>query len=287
MAAMGVIILILGGYLIYNKNQSGTRIEEQQSQIATVTEEKSDVQKSFDASLARLDSMVTENNGLQSKLAERNDDINKAKAEIRTILNKSNASVAELAKAKQLISTLNTKISGMQQEMERLTATNQTLTKDLEASNTARQELTKEVDVASTLNASNITITPFKIKNNGKEKQSSNAKKVDKLVVSFDVNNRIAKTGTTDVFVVVIGPDGQAVNTGGGTFTTREEGDRSYSAKVPVEIERAKQKHVEYSFVPGSSFQHGSYKIEIYQNGFKIGEGTRELKKGAFLGLFS
>ena len=140
------------------------------------------------------------------------------------------------------------------------------------------------MDVASTLNASNIAITPIDVRKSGKEKVSTTAKRVDKLLVSFDVTNRIAQPGSTDVYVLVIGPDGKAISTGAETFTTREEGDKSYTAKLPVEIETAKKKNVEFAFAPGTKFQQGSYKIMIYQNGFLIGESVRELKKG---GLFS
>ena len=31
-------------------------------------------------------------------------------------------------------------------------------------------------------------------------------------------------------------------------------------------------------------FQTGDYKIEVYNNGFKIGEGVRTLKKGGLFG---
>jgi hypothetical protein len=51
-----------------------------------------------------------------------------------------------------------------------------------------------------------------------------------------------------------------------------------------VDLETAKTKNVEFAFAPASHFQQGNYKIQIYQNGFLIGEKTRELKKG---GLFS
>ena len=160
------------------------------------------------------------------------------------------------------------------------------LSEDLQATTVVKQELEKKVDVASTLNASNITITPINVKSNGKEKVSSVAKRVDKLVVSFDVDNRIAQTGATDVYVLVIGPDGQPITPGtsGGTFTTRDNGEKAFTAKLPVEVETAKKKNVEFAFAPGSNFQQGNYTIQIYQNGFLIGEGTRELKKG---GLFS
>lgn len=303
-AAIGILaaaVIGLSGYLIVDKNKTGEVIQHQETQIASVTEEKSMVQKSFDASLARLDSMSSVNKGLESKLTDKNKEISKVKSEIRSILNKKNATAAELARAKTLIDSLNGQIESMQVEVSRLTAENTTLTNDkvvltqekeklttdLTTTTVAKEELEKKVDVASTLNASNITITPINVKNNGKEKVSTVAKRVDKFVVSFDVNNRIAQPGMTDVYVLVIGPDGKPLSAdtaGAGTFTTREDGDKSFTAKVPVDIETAKKKNVEFAFKPSSNFLQGNYTIQIYQNGFKIGESTRSLKKG---GLFS
>lgn len=297
---MAVVLVALGGYTIYDKSNNTKTIQQQETKIAAVTEEKSGVQTSFDASLARLDSMATVSNSLQSQLADKNTEIAKDKDEIRKILNNKNATVKELARAKSLIAGLNEKISGMEQEVARLTQENQILTQDkialtadkekltqdLTATTTVKQELEKKVDVASTLNASNIVITPVNVKRNGKEKVSSTAKRIDKMVVSFDVANRIAQAGPTDIYVLVIGPDGKAFTptASTGSFTTREEGDKSYTAKLPVEFETAKTKNVNFSFVPSNTFQKGNYKIQIYQNGFLIGEGTKELKKG---GLFS
>jgi predicted nuclease with TOPRIM domain len=303
-AIIGVLaagLMGVGGFMIADNKKSTETIHLQETKIAAVTEEKSVLQGNFDASLARLDSMSTANAGLQGKLKESNGEIAKAKKEIRGILNKRNASATELARAKDLIAGLNEKIAGMEQEVARLTEENKTLnqekttliaekeklTTDLTATTEVKQSLEKKVDVASTLNASNIVITPINIKKNGKEKVSTVAKRVDKLVVSFDVQNRIIQSGMTDVYVLVIGPDGKPVSgdaAGTGTFTTREEGEKSYTAKVQVDLETAKNKNVEFAFKPGVNFQQGSYKIMIYQNGFLIGEGVRELKKG---GLFS
>jgi uncharacterized membrane-anchored protein YhcB (DUF1043 family) len=293
-------ILILGGFLIFNNSKNGQALQTQQTEIAKVTSEKSEIQSSFDASLARLDSMTTMNADLQAKLADKDGEIAKVKSEIRSILNKRNATSAELSRARKLIAQLNGQITDLQQQVAMLTQENDslkaertvliadkaTLTRNLDSTNVIKTSLEKTVDIASTLNASNISITPIKVKNNGKEKVKTTAKRVDKLVVSFDVNNRIIQPGTTDVYVVVIGPDGKPVTStqGAGTFTTREEGDKSFTAKLPVDLETAKTKNVEFAFAPGGHFQQGSYKIEIYQNGFLIGQGTRELKKGGLFG---
>ena len=281
---LGACVLGAGGYIIYQQGHTEKVYQQDQVQISKTIEEKSDIQKSFDASLAKLDEMKTVNAGLENKLAGKNGEIAKDKAEIRSILNKKNATAAELSRAKHLISELNGKISSLQQEVARLTKDNQKLNTDLVASNVVRQDLEKKVDVASTLNASNIVITPIKIKNNGVEKETTNARRVDKLKISFDVDNRIAKPGMTDVYVVVIGPDGKSLTAdASGTFTTREEGNKSFTAKLPVDIETARRKTVEFAFA-NNNFQQGNYTIQIYQNGFKIGEGSRELRKGGLFG---
>jgi septal ring factor EnvC (AmiA/AmiB activator) len=300
-AVIGILcacILGLGIYMVVDKNNATETIHQQETLIVKATDEKSNIQKSFDESLSRLDSMATVNTGLNTELTGKQKDIAKAKAEIRSILNKRNATAGELARAKTLIASLNEKIASYEQDIAKLTKENETLTSektaltqekgqithDLTAVTEVKQNLEKEVDVASTLNASNIVITPLNVKGNGKEKISTTAKRVDKILVNFDVTNRIAEPGSTDVYVVVIGPDGKAVSNETETFTTREEGDKNYTAKLPVEIETAKKKNVEFSFSPGTAFQQGSYKIMIYQNGFLICEGVQELKKG---GLFS
>ena len=301
---IGILTIALVGTgiaLVVDKNKSGETIQQQQTQIAAVTDQKSEIQKSFDASLARLDSMSTANTNLQGKLDADTKDIAKTKSEIRSILNKKNVTAAELSKARTLIASLNDKISGMEQQIASLTQDNQTLTQDkatltqeketlnqnLTATTSTRDSLAKKVDVASTLNASNITITPIDIRHNGKEKVTTKAKKVDEFMITFDVTNRIAAPGATDVYVVVTDPNGKPVlqdASASSTFTTRDGGDKSYTAKLPVVIQTDTKKNVQFAFKPSTTFQKGSYKIQIYQNGFLIGEGTRDLKKG---GLFS
>jgi hypothetical protein len=300
-AVLGIALLASFGYLLIQNNKTGNIIEQNQTQFAKVSDEKSNVQKSFDESLARLDSMSGIATGLKSKLTDKNIEIAKRKTEIRSILNKKNATTAELAKAKELVGQLNDKITNMEQDVARLSNDNQSLNQDkvvltqekqklgedLTATTVVKEDLEKKVDIASTLNASNITITPVAVRSNGKEKVTTTAKRVNKLVISFDVNNRIAEPGKTDVFVCIMGPDGKNIVTtslGSGTFTTREEGDKPFTAKLPVDLETAQKKSVEFAFAPGADFQEGNYTIQIYQNGFKIGEGMRELKKG---GLFS
>jgi len=55
---LAVGLLGTWGYLLWNNNKNEQTIQSKDTQIAKVTDEKSDLQRSFDASLARLDSVT-------------------------------------------------------------------------------------------------------------------------------------------------------------------------------------------------------------------------------------
>jgi hypothetical protein len=297
---LAVGILGTWGYFLWDKNNNDQKMTQLQSQYVAVDSSKNELQKSFDASLARLDSLTGYNNELEGKLTDRNSEIGKLKSQINGILRKQKITAAEKKQAEELISQLNDKIGGLEEEVARLTQENQTLTTEKAAVTverdtyrsqrdtleTVKKGLEDKVSIASTLNAYGITITPIN-ERNGKEKVTTKAKKVDKLVIAFDVDNRIAETGQTEIYVSIIGPDGLPVNVqslGSGTFTTKDEGEKPFTARIPVDIEAGKKKHVEFAWKQDQDFKRGNYKISIYHNGFKIGEGVRELRKGGLFG---
>ena len=294
---LAVGILGTWGYFLWDKNNSDRKMTQLQTQYVAVDSSKNELQKSFDAALTRLDSLTGYNNEIEGKLSDRNSEISKLKSQINGILRKNKLTDAEKKRAQALIAELNDKIQNLEQEVARLTQENQTLTTEKETVSkerdtyksqkdtleTVKKGLEEKVDIASTLNAYNIAITPM----SSKDKITSKAKKVDKLVISFDVDNRIAQSGNTDIFVAITGPDGKPIAVealGSGKFTTRDEGEKLYTAKVPIIMESGKKKRIEFAWRQNSDFQRGNYKIEIYHNGFKIGEGTKTLKKGGLFG---
>jgi chaperonin cofactor prefoldin len=248
--------------------------------------------------LQRLDALTGENNTLKNQANDNNSQISKLKAEISSILSKKNASDAEVKRAKALIAQLNQTIANLEAENARLTGENQVLASNntqltqekqvlqtnLQTTTAEKDELAQTVDVASTFSASNIQITPINEKRNGKEKTTTTAKRVDKLVVSFDVENRVARSGPADIYVIVTGPDGKVIQDAGGTsVSTRNDGDRPYTYKTTIQYEQGTRKQIQVP-MHQDHFQTGDYKIEIYQNGFKIAEGVRSLKKGGLFG---
>ncbi len=288
------------GYFLYDKNQSDEKIQLTQTQANTAMSSRDSVQLLYNDALTRLDSLTGNNNNLQGQLGERQSEISKLRSEINRILSNKKATDADLRRARSLISELNSRIANLEVEVARLTGENQQLASNntqltaekqvletnLQTTTAHRDELASTVDVASTFSASNISIKPINEKRNGKEKETSTAKRVDKLVVSFDVENRIARSGPADLYVIVTAPNGQIISDpsmGSGTLTTRQDGDRPFTYKTSIDYEQGTRKAVQIP-LRQNNFQTGDYKIEIYENGFKIAEGVRTLKKG---GLFS
>jgi predicted nucleic acid-binding Zn-ribbon protein len=303
----GIIIGVLAaallgtwGYWLYKNNQSSQEITSHETKETAYMSARDSVQMLYNDALSRLDSITGNNNNLQGQLTDKNTEISKLKSEINSILHKKNATQAELAKAKDLINQLNSKIENLEADNARLTGENQQLTsantqlteekstlqQNLQTTTAEKDELASTVDVASTFSASNFQISPIHEKKNGKEKTTTTAKRVDKLVVSFDVENRIAKSGPADMYVIVTAPDGKVISDpsmSSGTFTTRNEGDKTFTSKTSLDYEQGTRKAVSVP-IRQNDFQTGDYKIEVYHNGFKIGEGVKTLKKGGLFG---
>jgi len=303
----GIIIGVLAaallgtwGYWLYKNNQSSQEITSHETKETAYMSARDSVQMLYNDALSRLDSITGNNNNLQGQLTDKTTEISKLKSEINSILKKKNATQAELAKAKDLINQLNSKIENLEADNARLTGENQQLTsantqlseektalqQNLQTTTAEKDELASTVDVASTFSASNFQISPIHEKKNGKEKTTTTAKRVDKLKVDFDVENRIAKSGPADMYVIVTAPDGKVISDpsmNSGTFTTRNEGDKTFTSKVSVDYEQGTRKAMSVP-IRQNDFQTGDYKIEVYHNGFKIGEGVKTLKKGGLFG---
>jgi hypothetical protein len=301
----GVLIAaLLGtwGYIIYDKSRTKEVIQQKDVQYAALDSSKNMVTKEYEDALLRLDAMTSSNTRLDSLVKSKDQELEGLKGRIKNLVNKQNATAADLKEARALISELNGKIDGYLVEIQRLQAENQQLTQDKQTLTTQKAELEQnlattstekkaaeeKVDIGSTLHASNFKINAVNVKGGGKEKNTSTAKRADKFRISFELDeNLIAPSGKKDLYVVVTDPSGKVVSEQGlnsGSFTTRKDGEKQFTNKVSVDYEQGAKKSVSFDLQQTDKYVPGNYKVEVYHNGFKIGENTVALKKG---GLFS
>ncbi|MBS4063728.1 MAG: hypothetical protein KGZ74_04170 [Chitinophagaceae bacterium] len=298
-----LIVALLGtwGYLVFDKSKSKETTTQLQAQLITTDSSRNAVQNEYNAALQRLDELTSMNTSLDSLVKTKNSEVASLKSRIQGLLNKQNKTAADLAEAKRLINELNGKISDYIAEVETLRGENlqlktekeevivqkAVLQREYDSTKVVKQQVEEKLDVASTLNASNINLVAIDERKSGKEVEKDVAKRIDKIRLSFNVYNRVGDDGTKDVFVVVIDPNGNVVSNealGSGMFVTREEGEKTFTQKSNVNFAAGQTVPVTVEWKPGTKFMEGNYKVAIYNNGFKIGETNKSLKKG---GLFS
>jgi hypothetical protein len=304
----GLLLALLGtwGYIIYDKNKTKETIQLKDTQLATTTSEKDQLRKELDDATMQYDMIKTSSANMahskDSMITQRDREIAEKRVKIQQLLGKANATKEELAQAKGLIASLNGDIAGYKtqietlqgekivliQEKEAVTKERDVAKKETEDAKTVIKEKEDLIDVGSTLHASNFSIIGINEKRSGKEKATTTAKRVDKLRIAFDLDeNRITQSGNKSIYICITDPKGNPVTVealGSGMFKTRDGQDKSFTQQLEINYTQGQRQTISVDWKQNSDFETGDYKIEVYNNGFKIGEGVRSFKKG---GLFS
>lgn len=227
-------------------------------------------------------------------------EIENKKKQINALIFKSNLTEAELRDAKLLIKSLKvdiedykTKISVLEEEKAMLTVENSKITqqrdklkKDLDSTSTVIQNKNELLNIGSTLVATKFSVKSIN-ERGGKEKITTRAQKVDKLRISFDIEpNKITPSGKKLLYVVVTSPDGNVIlidESNSGVTNTYDGTPMNYTQQVEIDYKTNVGQTISFDWKNPNTFTKGDYKIDVYNNGFKIGTGYLALKKG---GLF-
>lgn len=296
------LILSLGGNVyqyLDNKNDQET-LDQSVKELSALSSEKSQLEfeyKNLQDEFNQLKSSIVDNNGL---LSTNEHDIQIKQEEIQKILNDANASKADLAKAESMIKSLRGEITTYKNEITRLQNENAILVKNNKVLTTERDSISsnlrtekferqieqqkaieKEDELSSTLSISNHKITPIRVRSNGKEVERDRAKRVNKVKVSFDLDrNSRAQSGSKEIFIAIRKPNGQIGTFAGanaGTLTLRSGDEVKYSDKVVINYQNGAGQTVSFDW-QDTEFEPGTYKVDIYQNGYKISQADLVLR---------
>ena len=288
-----VILILLAAclYLFMSKNKMAQENESSSKmmmhEMDSVKTDRASLQADFDAASAKIDQLVSQNSKMDSALKGDKEALAKLQAQIKTVLSNKNATQAELKKAREMINSLNDKtqqyearIAELEKENEQLTGENKVLTKERDSTVTKNIALKK---IGSVLHASNIRMEPIHKRRNGKEKETSKAKKVDVLRIMFDIDeNRIAESGTKPIYLRIIAPDGTIMGNPAnisGMMNVSTGGQLGYSVIKEIALTQNQMvKDVTVDWNQDGDYKKGEYTIEIYNEGYKVGSGKVTLK---------
>lgn len=142
------------------------------------------------------------------------------------------------------------------------------------------RELSDKVIQAAAMRAENINI--YAISSKGKEADggSYKAKRVDKIRVSFHLQeNDLTEKDQKIIYLRILEPSGSTVAdmaTGSGTFPYKAK-ETTYTAKQRIIFDNTNQL-VEFVYSRGMPYKEGKHVIELYSEGYRIGEGIFEVK---------
>ena len=187
----------------------------------------------------------------------------------------------EIARLKEENGELTKQNEALNQENSGLKAERQTLSDSVVAVSTKNQELAEKVTIAAALRAEAVTVNAINARGKESDGGTYKAKRLDKIHVSVLLApNGLAKQDEKVLYMRIIDPNGAVISdlaTGSGEFTYNGQG-MIYTAQQRFTFENSRQR-VDYIFGRGGQrFNEGRHTIEIYCEGFRIGEGEFTVK---------
>lgn len=283
---IGIIALLLATniYLFLQKKSEHQEKLMVSEELQQSNSEREVLQNEYNAALARLDDLTSQNANLKKKLSSRESDVQHIKDRIAAILADADATRTELKEARSLIRGLNQKIDGYQTEIAALKKQNRTLTGQRDSVVVKNDSLLKKLNVAKRLHASNIRLIPINLRRGGrKEITTERARKVDLLRISFDIDeNLLADDGAKEFDIRIVSPDGILLSNaalGSGSFIDAKGKTQYYSISKVVNLNSGVPlEGIDVDWRQAASYERGAYIVEIYSEGQLIGQGTANLR---------
>lgn len=306
--AIAAIIALLGvnAYLLYNKSKLTTANTQLSTQLDETSKLKLELEQQYNESLSKLEEMRGDNEEMNAMIDKQKSDLQAQKNQISNLLKNK----GDLSKAKEQIAQLISQrdqfmaqLEELKMKNEQLTADNTKLTTDLQSEKTNTESLTaakaalvsekdnlasqneklsSKVTRASVIPVSKVEITGLKVDSKNKEHKKRYAKNIDRLRVCFDAAaNDITEGGNETFFIRMINPTGETLareDMGSGTLTTTDTKEKiRYTSSKDIEYSKTATQ-VCLNWDQAEALAKGVYQVEIYNKGYKCGEGSFKLK---------
>lgn len=278
------LLVLTNLFLFFRSNEAQDQSNQIMGQASNIISEKEALREEYDASLARLDLLTTENATLKDQLNLKNEDLEKEKKRIQEILSNKNATETELKEARRLIQQLNQRIATYEEEIALLKQDNQNLRTTIDSITVEQQQLKQQIEEAKVLAIGNIKLSAISLRRQGKvEKETVRARRADLLRVTFDlVENRLLDDSDEKLYISITNPEGYLLSNaalGSGSFKDEKGENVFYSMSKTFNIQKAlKIKEISADWVQSSDYTKGEYEVIIYHKNYIIGQGKVSLR---------
>lgn len=291
--AIIVLLLLINGvalYLLYTENKAKKDLGDQKMALENEFKSLSDT---LDSKKMELEQYKGKNAELDSLIIAKQEEIDNQKKTISGLFAKGKMNAKELEKARTMITEFEASIAEMQKKVDELskqnqelTAQNQQLSTDLNAekqnvSTLSEQNkgLSKKVELGSLLQLRNVEIvgTTGKKNKKGEDITINKGKKTTQLRISFETGeNKVLEPGPLTLHIRVLNPKGETISVadqGSGSIKLAETGETvQFTKQADFDWTQSNKKLVVYW--SSNVSDAGTYKVEVYQSGYLVGQGA-------------
>ncbi|HKZ38204.1 MAG TPA: hypothetical protein VJ184_11165 [Chryseolinea sp.] len=285
-AILSVVIVVQGVKIFLDsreKQEIKTDLTSTEQELATTERRLREISTELDQKIAEV-----------KKLGGNVTDLEKAKADIESELNRSKRATGKEIKAlKDKVVGYETLLKLKDEEIEKL----QSVNKELLTENTTlkteknvlgdsinrlsetKEELATKVAIASQLKVENFRIVA--VNDRGKERESPfKNRQVGQLKVEFNIaENSVAPVEGKKIMIRVIDENSQVlfdVARGSGTFILSGK-EEFYTASQEILFDNTRQK-LSFLYDKGSDYAEGTYTLEVYTDDYLMGSGQFVVK---------
>ncbi len=289
-----LLVLSLGGigFLFYQNGELTTQLEDTKSELAASHNDVESLTSDLDAQIEEYKLLAEQYDSLgydNSELQELISGLEEEKQSIKAQLNSSNADRNALRrKVKKLLAESELTKQEFQERIERLTFAVDSLGEEIDVLYSERADmvisnatLEQKVAVASVLRTKSQEI--FFLSPKGKEikKDEYKASKIKTLIIKCLLEkNAVAAQDKKEFVLRIVEPSGNvlfSLETGGGSFEDSNGDTKFYTQKTNFLYDNTGQP-LNFTYEKGDQYLAGEHKVEVYAEGYRIWEGSFQIK---------
>lgn len=263
-----VSLCLLGTWVfhIYDKTKYASVSQNGQPSVSKdKTAANDSIQTLYKTTVAQLETVIVRKDSINKELKQKATEIDTLRNEINRMLNETNLTKEDLRKAMVKIQELQLKINQFNSRQNNTTvaaASTVTNPQPVSSSN-SKTQMNPSVAEAS-FSAGDMALQAVK----------NNAGDGTHFSISFQLKNMTAVSGTASVYIVVRDPMGNTVQDDewiAGVFTAKAEGTKKYSRRLNWDFAKSESRRFTTT-VPVKSFTDGTYQLQVYCNGVRLGK---------------
>jgi len=251
------------------------------SEIVAKTQELETMSQDLERIRQERENLGLQNDSLDKQIADLNSFITQLKKSSKLDSKKRKELEELVAKLREEITAKDYEIAQLKTANDSLNTSVNNLTSEKRKLGDSLDLTSKELAYASILKAEGVKVTA--LKENGKEMDQEEYKhsKIDRIKITFVLaDNKAAKKNLKKFYVTLVPPSGTPFSdpiNGGGVLNLTDGTEAQYTLSQDLSFDNSNQK-LSFLLSKGFNYVPGQYKIHVYSEGHKIGEGGFNVK---------